>query len=492
MKKLSKLQRRLHNLVSLTPPIVWIFIAAGAFLRLYRIEDFATFLADQGRDAIVMHDIITLKHFPALGPVTSIGSMFLGPLYYYMMSPWLLIFGMNPVGPAVGVAVLGILALWLQYHAVNDMFEDRMTAIVSVALAATSSTLIEYNRFSWNPNLLAPLVFFTLWAWYRGLTKKNIWYFALAGALFSASMQMHYLSVVLVFVFAITYLTSISALRAPVKTHFARFVAVVASWGAVLAPFLLFEAIHSFPNLKSALLLAQSPNTQTSSRLGEIFSTFAQVFHYSTQVTTQDYITTTLFICIAIIAVVGLIRKQPIGFVATSLVVMTVATSYYTGAKFPHYLGSFYLLLYTFIAYLLSTMFTNRTVKVLIGAVFVLLFVSLQAPNYRFLYENPSTQIARARRVSDMIALHTTSLKYRITALPEQYASFPYRYMLTAYYVTPIDTDNKDDRGDELFVICEQSCEPRKSSLWDIAFFSPEVNAGKYTVDGVTIYKLTR
>lgn len=488
----KKLYARLRKMIRNTPWYVWVVVAAGTVLRLYRIEDFATFLGDQGRDSLIMRDIATVTHLPALGPVTSIGSMYLGPLYYYMMAPWQLLFGGNPVGPAVGVAVISSVALLLQYWAVEDMFEDRVTAVLSVILAATSWTLIEYNRFSWNPNLLAPIVFFTLWAWWKGLTTKHLGYFALAGALFSAAMQMHYLALVLVFVFAVTYWTWVDALRAPLWSHFLRAAVMVVSWAAVLAPFLLFEVIHRFPNIHSALQLTDSQNTQTSSRINEIISTFSQVFTYSTQVETQQFIIVALLACMLIIAVVGLIRKQVIGYISMTLVVMTVATSYYTGAKFPHYLGSFYLLFYTFVAYLLCAMFSQPRLKIGVAAVFVALFVSLQIPNYRFFYENSSHQIERARRVAETISKHNQSSSYRITALPEQYASYPYRYMLTQYYRTPISYDDKENKGDELFVLCHEECDPRSSPLWDIALFSADKTAGRYEVDGVTIYKLTR
>ena len=488
----KKLYGRLRKTIRNTPWYVWVVVAAGMFLRLYRIEDFATFLGDQGRDALVMRTITTFTHLPALGPVTSIGSMYLGPLYYYMMAPWQLLFGGNPVGPAVGVAIISSVALLLQYYAVKDMFKDNATALVSIVLAASSWTLIEYNRFSWNPNLLPPIVFFTLWAWWKGLTTKHIGYYALAGALFSAAMQMHYLALVLVFVFAVTYWTWVDALRAPVWKHALRTVVMVGAWACMLAPFLLFEAIHRFPNVHSALMLTDSQNTQSGNRITEVISTFSQVFTYSTQVEGQRYVIIALLCCMVIIAIIGLVRKQVIGYIATSLVVMTIATSYYTGAKFPHYLGSFYLLFYTFIAYLLCTMVSHPKLKMGVGTIFVMLFLSLQIPQYRFFYETASHQIERARRVAETIANHNDSASYRITALPEQYASYPYRYMLTQYYRTPIPYDDKENKGDELFVMCHEECDPRSSPLWDIALFSADKTAGRYEVDGVTIYKLTR
>ena len=48
-----------------------------------------------------------------VGPGTSIGNMYLGPLYYYMMAPALLFANFSPVGPAIQIALLGVLTVWL-------------------------------------------------------------------------------------------------------------------------------------------------------------------------------------------------------------------------------------------------------------------------------------------------------------------------------------------------------------------------------------------
>jgi hypothetical protein len=96
----------------------FIFVAFGitliaGFLRMYKLEEFMTFLGDQGRDAIVMKRLITLEDFPGIGPRSSMGQLFLGPFYYYFMAPFLIPFNFSPVGPAFGVALLSVLALFI-------------------------------------------------------------------------------------------------------------------------------------------------------------------------------------------------------------------------------------------------------------------------------------------------------------------------------------------------------------------------------------------
>jgi len=92
----------------------------AAFLRLYRIQDYMTFLGDEGRDVLVVYNILHGK-LTLLGPTASVGGFFLGPIYYYFMAPFLLIFNYNPVGPAVMVALFGIATVWLVYKFIGNI-----------------------------------------------------------------------------------------------------------------------------------------------------------------------------------------------------------------------------------------------------------------------------------------------------------------------------------------------------------------------------------
>src|SRR4030042_2703489 len=80
----------------------------AAFLRLYRISEYMTFLGDEGRVAIIVRRLLVNFDPVLIGPGTSIGNMYLGPLYYYLIAPSLLLAGYSPAGPAVHIALLGV------------------------------------------------------------------------------------------------------------------------------------------------------------------------------------------------------------------------------------------------------------------------------------------------------------------------------------------------------------------------------------------------
>src|SRR5438105_4200957 len=89
--------------------ILIVILFVGAFFRLYKIDQYMTFLGDEGRDVIIVRRLLIEHHPPLIGPGTSIGNMYLGPAYYYMMAIPLFLSNFNPVGPAIFIAVLGVI-----------------------------------------------------------------------------------------------------------------------------------------------------------------------------------------------------------------------------------------------------------------------------------------------------------------------------------------------------------------------------------------------
>jgi len=465
-------------------------VLAGAFLRLWRIDDFATFLGDQGRDMIVIHEIATFKHFPALGPITSVGSMYLGPLYYYMMAPWLWVTGMSPLGPAIGVALLASAALVAQFFAMRDLFNTRI-ALLSTALTATSSVLVHASRFSWNPNLLSPASFLLVYALIKSLqTNKLVWYVA-SGLLLSLTIQLHYLALLLGPFVAIAMIIKL-AITPERKTTAINITAAFAGFIILLAPFILFEIIHSFPNIHSFFGFLESGDTQTMNRLNEIIETTKTSFIHAMGVEIAPSTAIVIGIATIIVAMLGALKRSAISIFAAALLTILIGSSLYTGAKFPHYLGPTYILWYVIIAYVFDSLY-NTKFGVIIVALFLSSFVFIQTQHYTFFAQGPGPQqIEHAKLVAAKIEENITSDSYRLTALPEQYGSLTYRYYLIKNGKAPLKTEDRENRGDELFVVCDNECQPIGEPLWDIAFFGAEKVLGTYKVRGATIYKLSR
>src|SRR3989338_1781558 len=127
---------------------VILLIALG--LRLYHIDGYLTFLGDEGRDVRIVRDLLA-GNLVFIGPMTSIGNMYLGPLYYYMMAPALFLSRLSPVGPAVMIAILGTLTVFLTWLIGRNWF-GKTAGLIAALLFALSPVAIIYSRSSWNPN----------------------------------------------------------------------------------------------------------------------------------------------------------------------------------------------------------------------------------------------------------------------------------------------------------------------------------------------------
>jgi 4-amino-4-deoxy-L-arabinose transferase-like glycosyltransferase len=167
----------------------------GVALRFTNLASGLQFQADQGRDALIAYGILH-GDLALIGPSTSVGSMFLGPLYYYFMAPFIGLFGNSPVGPAVAVASIGVLTIPLLYWIVRQWFGSAV-ATWTVLLYTAAPWVLEYTRFSWNPNP-APAVSLLLWwsAW-KAINGSPRWW-AVVGFWTAVIIQLHYVALLAV------------------------------------------------------------------------------------------------------------------------------------------------------------------------------------------------------------------------------------------------------------------------------------------------------
>jgi predicted membrane-bound mannosyltransferase len=197
------MEKMARFILSKTSGNSWIIgiLLLAAFLRLYRIQDYMTFLGDEGRDVLVAYNILH-GNLTLLGPTASVGGFFLGPIYYYFMAPFLLAFNYNPVGPAIMVALFGIATVFLIYK-VGVEFFGKGVGLIAAFLYSISPLVIAYSRSSWNPNLMPFFSLLSLYVLYKAVAENKIKLFILCGFLLGIAMQLHYLAIFLGMIIAI-------------------------------------------------------------------------------------------------------------------------------------------------------------------------------------------------------------------------------------------------------------------------------------------------
>lgn len=510
-----------YNIILLT-----ILLIAG-FFRLYRIADYMTFLGDEGRDVLVVYNILH-GHLTLLGPTSSVGGFFLGPIYYYFMAPFLLLFNYDPVGPAIGVALVGIATVWLLYEICFRFFGQRV-AIFASLLYAVSPLIVAYSRSSWNPNPLPFVALFTLFCLYFATIKSSLRLFLICGILLGIAMQLHYLAlflgaVIFVYILFTTLYKSIvkNSIIILFKKYLIFFIGFLVGW----SPFLAFEIRHGFLDFKSiSNFILQSGNTGATDNFFVVvydvfFRLFGRVvfafpspeqFHWFSKLILNSWIALVLLFAVCSTFLLFLkfyksLSKKDDNFYKYTLLffwllIGILLFGFYKKAIYDYYFAFLFPLPFILVAIFLDKIYENKIYitkisKYLAIILFSIIFL-LNFQGIPFRYE-PNRQLNQMRTIADFVMTKTNAKPFNFALVSGGNSDHAYRYFFMVWNHPPDTIKNFDQDPkrnsvqDQLLVVCESPipCQPLGNSLWEIAGFGRAEIAGYWKVSVVEIYKL--
>ena len=467
-----------------------LIILVGLFLRLYRVQDFYMFLADQGRDAVIIRRIILLQKFPLIGPPSSIGEVFLGPFYYYLVAPFLWMFRSNPVGLAIGVGILSMAAAVLIYYMVSKIV-SRDVALIFSLFVAFSALLVDIGRFSWNPNLLPYFAFITLSLFFLSLHgKRKVFFSIMFGIFFGFSFQLHHLAallvvpVILYFILFLLRKRNFSTLRVPFLSGL--------GFASTLIPFTIFEMRHNFLNIHNLISLFTKQNVVSSGPLMNRFiDVTSAVVQFALHISVPAYIS-----CIIALAVVGLgiyiLKREENPFITFHLVIfvsLLFSLSRVNAQAIPHYFHTVYMSFYLLLSFILFTLM--KTKFKFISVISILFFIVIQAQSYYFIFGAPSRQYELPERIGKEIASLTHGDRINLTTYPTDFTSRDcYQYYIELYGGNVID-GSSNEVAKTLFVLCDKEpCRIINSDSWNIQMFGKAKIDTMWKKNGIYVYKL--
>lgn len=515
-----------HWIISSNTAIFFILLLA-AFLRLYKIGDYMTFLGDEGRDVLVVYNILH-GQFTLLGPTASVGGFFLGPIYYYFMAPFLWIFNYNPVGPAVMVALFGVATVWLVYKVGSDLL-GKTAGLIAALLYSISPLVIAYSRSSWNPNLMPFFSILSLYIVYKGVVRKKIYLFFLTGILLGITIQLHYLAVFLGVIIAVYlfltkspffqkgYLQSLEIISI-VRDYFLILIGFIIGW----SPFLAFEFRHGFPNLQTIVrfvLRQEGPgleqNTGFFGTAGNIFfrlfGRFLTNFPPPEQVSLNAHFNVAVWyyatLALAFSSLVIFFLKfhkvqKKIDFQKLSLIFLWFSMGillfgFYKRAIYDYYFGFLFPLPFLLTGNTLSFLWEKgKSLKVISASIFfILLVVNLWAMPFRFA---PNRQFEQVRKIAEFVFDKTEGKPYNFALITLGNSDHAYRYFFKLWEKNPVVIQNgeidpkRKSVTDQLLIVCEDpQCKPLGHPLWEVAGFGRAEIVGGWDVSVVKVYKLT-
>lgn len=485
--------------LSIEGKTVFFLLLITSFLRLWNIPNTLQFLGDQGRDAMVVARIFTKLDPVFIGPVTSVGNMYLGPLYYYFMMPFLFLTYPSPLGPAYAVSFLGIATVWLVYYLGKQLTNPR-AATFAVFLLTFSATASLYSRFSWNPNpapfISILMIFFTYRAW-----KKSVWYWIGVAACFSVLIQLHYLTLLSAGgAGTIWLLQLIEILKKKTKTDLKSFFVVTLLSTLLfltsLTPLMLFDSQHGWLNAKAfqALLLGNTgssiaPEGQSLWRV--IRETHGRSMHILFEwLVGQQRLLNSLLVLMTF----GLIswvyktqkKLQPgITVIMAYLVTGIIGTAFYQHTVFDHYIAYLFPIVVLILGITLDALLRFKKGFVLVTA-FLIWF------SWFNISRQPLTDLGWTihgmQRTSNSIYQRVDlNEKYNIVLMSEtgDIDGQNYRYFLTTTDKPPVPTE---ERGsvETLFIIDEEKEleDVAASPIYEIVVFPNKNPSEVYTIEG--------
>lgn len=455
-----------------------LILLLAAVLRLYKISDYAEFLGDQGRDVLIVRDFLKHGDLFFIGPQTSVGNMYLGPFYYYLIAPSLLLANFNPLGPAIFIALVSIATVWLIYF-VGKKYFNPTTALIASFLYAISPVAVKYGTFSWNPNIMP---FFSLLFIYLMIEKKYPW----AALAFAMCLNSHYLALILLPVAGVIWLKNYQPqLLKP--TFIAIFLFLL-----TLTPQILFDLKHQGQNFNSLKTFFTQRETTVNLKAYKSIPLIPKLFNQintSLLVAHQEsvglYIS--LFFFLGLVALVfknKFKNKYFIYFLLWYLFAL-IGLGLYKQHIYDHYFAFVFPVVFLLFGYLL-----NQT-PLLVTLPVLLLVTYISVINLPF-KQPGNRQLANTKAIVETVSELSENKEFNFTLLAKTNYDPAYVYFIKEanlpYY--PL----QDKKTEQLFVVCEPhpdiDCQPINHPEWGIAAFGWAKIDQELEQNGVKIYRL--
>ncbi len=489
--------------------ILSLILLVGAFLRFYKIDQYLTFLGDEGRDVLLVRRFLVEGDIFLIGPGTSIGNMYLGPLYYYLIAPFLWVANYSPVGPAAMIAGLGVVTIAFVWWVGREFF-GKHAAIVASLLYAISPTVIIYSRSSWNPNIMPFFALLCVYSLWRVYSKNQPRWLLVLGVSFAFVLQSHYLGLVLAPTLAVYWFLSLikvwrnkdSRVKFILNSFFG-----FAIFLLLMSPLAIFDARHNWQNLEAIKKFFFERQTTVSARPWNALPViWPELKEISTRLVGGRSMVFGEWVALFLAggSVFALVKnrlgskKSLMAFVLLLvwLGMSLVGLGLYKQHIYDHYYGFFFVVPFLLLGGI-SQAFINqskiRGVWIVATVIVFAVYFNLQENPLR---SSPNNQMGRTRQAADRIIELADGRPLNLAVLAERNYEDAYQYFLEARNVQVLEINPQElenTLAQQLFVVCElpeEKCDPVHSPKTEIANFGWSVVESKENVAGVILYKL--
>jgi 4-amino-4-deoxy-L-arabinose transferase-like glycosyltransferase len=417
--------------------VLFLIVLMAAILRFWRIDGMFHFMGDEGTQTQATWNLIH-GHLPLLGPSLSIGSMHLGPLFYYMEAVPLAIAGGSPVGPTIMVALFGLAAVCVLFYYLQSRLGSYPAAGAAAAMGA-SFLMVEYSRRPWNPTptpVFTLVLFWSLILWKR---QSSAW-LILTSISLGCLLQLQPVNVFLVPLVIVFIVWA----RPPLPSWMTLGIAALA-FVLISSPLIVYDLTHHFSNTRawlSVLVKGKShaaPRQASSPKL--LFNLFNRAYGLP-WVPATAVLTAAVLIAAVGASFMKRAEEETNWEVRLPLLLLAIAAigfEAYHKQVFEQYMVCLFVIPFIFLGALLSYLMRSRPGEV-VSAVLVLALVGVGISNswtYSFVTPKmtvPDAAVTRNDLQVDDTYAHVLKVDHTIV---DWAAARPFDLKMASYFNAP-------------------------------------------------------
>lgn len=222
-------------------------------LRLWNLAYRMPFDYDQEVASFKVKEILIDKHLTLIGPKTSIGELFVGPLYSYTVAPLYYFASFNPYYVAVFINLIHTLAAILFFQIAKELFSKKVGLLASLLYA--TSPLVINNNLRIDHLTLLPLMSLLVFLSIIKLKQGKKYYFLILASCLGFAFNLHPQAV---FLIPIAFI-SMAIMR--IKPNRSYVIASFPIFVAFFLPLMLFDLRHHFLILKNLTAFLNAGST---------------------------------------------------------------------------------------------------------------------------------------------------------------------------------------------------------------------------------------
>lgn len=179
---------KIIQLISNNKLLILILLIA-LFFRTYEVVSRFEFAHDGDLYSWIVKDILVNHHPRLIGQLTSADGIYIGPLFYYMLIPFFILTGMDPIGAIIPLTIISMLTIFSYWWVFKKLFNPTI-GLIAAFLYGVLLWTVQFDRHIYPST---PSNLWAIWYFYTviSLSRGNFSVFPLLGILIGLIWHIH-------------------------------------------------------------------------------------------------------------------------------------------------------------------------------------------------------------------------------------------------------------------------------------------------------------